>query len=84
MKKFLLLAPLALLLGACEIVSGAIDTGREYGGKGAAAAVEAECALSADQRAKNLEAVNNALAARGMTPQLPLDCNGDGVPDDLS
>lgn len=83
MKKILLLPLLALPLGACGTISDWLDTGREYGGKGVAAAVEAECSLSAAERAKNLEAVNNALAARGVAPQLPLDCDGDGFPDEL-
>lgn len=83
MKKLLLLLPLAFLLGACEAVSGLVDTGREYGGKGAAAAAEAECKLSMEVRRKNLAAVNEALAARDRPPMLPLDCDGDGTPDDL-
>lgn len=85
MKKFLLLIPLALLLGACGTISDWFDTGREYAGKGAAAAVEAECNLSLSQRAENLAAVNAALEARGVAFRASaLDCDGDGSADDLT
>ena len=81
MKKILLLPLLALPLGACDWVGKALDTGREYGGKGVAAAAEVECSLSFAERAENLEAINNALAARNLPPQPALDCDGDGAPD---
>jgi hypothetical protein len=79
-----LLIGAGLALASCETVSDWIGEGREVAGKGAAAAVEAECSLSAGQRAENLAAVNNSLAERGVAHRvLSLDCDGDGAPDTL-
>ena len=55
---------------------------RGLAGEGAAKAVEAECALSIEQRTLNLNATNDALMGAGKRYRATaLDCDGDGSPD---
>jgi hypothetical protein len=87
MIKFgLLVAALsaAFLLAGCETINSVLEPARKYAGKGAATAIEGECALSTEQRLANLTSVNAALAEMGSEAHaLSLDCDGDNQPDIL-
>ncbi|KKK92087.1 hypothetical protein LCGC14_2706460, partial [marine sediment metagenome] len=59
-----------------------IEKIRYYGAEAAGRAVALECALSLDERQKNLTAINGWLTAQGVTARaVAFDCDGDGLPD---
>jgi len=69
---------LVLAAASCTLV----DRARMYGAEAAGRAVALECALSVDERKKNLVAINGWLAAQDVTNRaVALDCDGDGMPD---
>ncbi len=69
---------LALTLTGC----GAIDQIRYTTAEIAGRAIVIECALSADFRKQNLNAINGWLTTNVYTPRaMALDCDGDGSSD---
>ena len=71
---------------AVAVLSGCsyLETARGYAADGVAKGVIAECAASDKVRCENYEAVVNELAKdqRKERPS-PLDCDGDGAPDQI-
>lgn len=79
MKKFLLLAPLAVVLGAC---SSLLETSvGEFAIKESAERVEDYCENKPANENRQLvvDAINAELA--GQYRVFPFDCSGDGSPD---
>ena len=73
-----------LVLTGCSTISDIIEPARKYAGKGAAAAIVGECALSSEQRLANLTSVNAALVEMDSEAKaLSIDCDGDDKPDIL-
>jgi len=71
-------AALFLFLSACSFV----EKVRYYSAEVAGRAVALECALSPEERMKNLAAINGWLAAANVTNRATaFDCDGDGSPD---
>jgi len=69
---------LVLLTASCALIEKARYAGAEYAGR----AVALECALSLDEREKNLIAVNGWLLANNITSRaVAFDCDADGSPD---
>jgi hypothetical protein len=69
---------LAPAIAGCALV----EQGRLVAAEGAGRAAVVECALSIDERTKNLAAVNGWLMGEGYTHRAgALDCDGDGAPD---
>lgn len=68
----------ALGVASCAIIEELRFVSAEVAGR----AVALECALSRDERRKNLVAINGWLAAANVTSRaVAFDCDGDGSPD---
>jgi hypothetical protein len=73
-----LVAFLAIAIAGCALV----EQGRLVAAEGAGRAAVVECALSIDERTKNLAAVNGWLMGEGYAHRAgALDCDGDGSAD---
>lgn len=70
----------ALALAGCEYLGLA----REYAAEGVAKAVVGECSLGEQTRCENYQAIVDELA-KDQRPErpMPLDCDGDGVSDQI-
>ena len=63
---------------SCALIEDARYASAEYAGR----AVALECALSIEERKKNLVAINGWLLANLVTARaVAFDCNGDGMSD---
>lgn len=86
MTKFSLATKSLLILAVGGVLPGCEYLGfaQEYAAKGAAEAARAECSLGSVIRTQNYCAIQDELA-RMQTPARvsPLDCDGNGMPDDL-